>query len=226
MALRREAIITRIRSMTGVRLIPANLSSFQREICGDNSEFGSHMASQAVQLRKSVLETRIELPPKELDQIHDRPLRAHHATVAKPQRRCSSRETECMVSAMTDDERAIRELVNVWLAASKAGDLQTILSLMTNDVIFMVPGRRPFGKEAFAAASQEMQNVSMEGISDIQEIQVLGDWAYLRNYIEMVVTPPNGAPVRRSGYTLTILRKGSDGRWRLARDANLLTEAK
>jgi len=76
MALRREAIITRIRSMTGVRLIPANLSSFQREICGDNSEFGSDMASQAVQLRKSVLETRIELPPKELDQIHDRPLRA------------------------------------------------------------------------------------------------------------------------------------------------------
>jgi len=131
-----------------------------------------------------------------------------------------------MASTMTDDERAIRELVNVWLAASKAGDLQTILSLMTNDVIFMVPGRRPFGKEAFAAASQEMQNVSMEGISDIQEIQVLGDWAYLRNYIEMVVTPPNGAPLRRSGYTLTILRKESDGRWRLARDANLLTEAK
>jgi uncharacterized protein (TIGR02246 family) len=127
---------------------------------------------------------------------------------------------------MTDDERAIRELVNVWLAASKAGDLQTILSLMTDDVIFMVPGRRPFGKEAFAAASQGMQNVTMEGASDIQEIQVLGDWAYLRNYIEMVVTPPNGAPVRRSGYTLTILRKESDGRWRLARDANLLTEAK
>jgi uncharacterized protein (TIGR02246 family) len=126
---------------------------------------------------------------------------------------------------MTDDERAIRELVDVWLAASKAGDLQTVLSLMTEDVVFMVPGRRPFGKEAFAAASQGMQNVSMEGTSDIHELQVLGDWAYLRNYIEMVVTPPNGAPVRRSGYTLTILRKESDGRWRIARDANLLTQA-
>jgi len=31
-----------------------------------------------------------------------------------------------------------------------------------------------------------------------------------------------GKPVRRSGYTLTILRKERDGRWRLARDANLL----
>ncbi|MFL6824323.1 MAG: YybH family protein [Xanthobacteraceae bacterium] len=130
-----------------------------------------------------------------------------------------------MRSTMTDDERAIRELVDVWLAASKAGDLQTVLSLMTDDVVFMVPGRRPFGKEAFAAASQGMQNVSMEGTSVIHELQVLGDWAYLRNYIEMVVTPPNGAPVRRSGYTLTILRKESDGRWRLARDANLMTQA-
>jgi len=123
---------------------------------------------------------------------------------------------------MSDDERAIRELVDTWLTASKAGDLATVLSLMTDDVIFMVPGREPFGKEAFAAASEGMKNVRIEGSSDIQEIQVLGDWAYLRNYIEMTVWPPDGGkPVRRSGYTLTILRQERDGRWRLARDANL-----
>jgi uncharacterized protein (TIGR02246 family) len=51
---------------------------------------------------------------------------------------------------------------------------------------------------------------------------VLGDWAYLRNFIEITVTLPGGAPVRRSGYALTILRKESDGRWRLTRDANLV----
>ena len=124
---------------------------------------------------------------------------------------------------MTDDEHAIRNLVDTWLAASKAGDLPTVLSLMTDDVIFMVPGRQPFGKEAFAAASEGMKNVRIEGRSDIQEIQIFGDWAYLRNYIEMAVTPSDGNRVRRSGYTLTILRKGQDGRWRLARDANLLT---
>jgi uncharacterized protein (TIGR02246 family) len=56
----------------------------------------------------------------------------------------------------------------------------------------------------------------------IQEIEVRGDWAYLRNYIEMTVWPPDGGkPVRRSGYTLTLLRQERDGRWRLARDANL-----
>ena len=125
---------------------------------------------------------------------------------------------------MTNDERDIRELVDRWMAASKAGDLPVVLSLMTEDVIFMVPGQPPFGKQAFAKASEGMKDVRIEGTSDIQEIQVVGDWAYLRNHLTMTVTPPGGAkPMRRSGYTLTILRKEADGKWRLARDANLLT---
>lgn len=125
---------------------------------------------------------------------------------------------------MTNDERAIRELIATWMAASQAGDTETVLGLMTDDVIFMVPGREPFGKEAFAAASQAMKGVRMEGTNDIRELNVLGEWAYLRSHIAMTMTPPGGAPMRRAGYTLTILRKGADGRWRLARDANLLSK--
>ena len=124
---------------------------------------------------------------------------------------------------MTDDERAIRELVATWMTASQTGDIDTVLGLMTDDVVFMVPGREPFGKEAFAAASKGMTGVRMEGSNDIRELVVLGDIAYLRNHIALTITPPGGEPTRRAGYTLTILHKGQDGRWRLARDANLLT---
>jgi uncharacterized protein (TIGR02246 family) len=127
---------------------------------------------------------------------------------------------------MTDDERAIRDLVATWMAASQAGDTATVLSLMADDVIFQVPGREPFGKEAFAAASAGIKNVRIEGSSEIRELRVLGDWAYLRNYITITVTPPGGRPVKRAGYTLTILRKEANGKWLLARDANLLAEVK
>ena len=120
-----------------------------------------------------------------------------------------------------DDEAAIRNLVETWMAASKVGDIATVLSLMADDVIFMVPGREPFGREAFAAASDAMKNVRIEGSAEIRELKVLGDWAYIRNYLDMTITPEGGEPVKRSGWTLTILRK-QDGRWRLARDANLL----
>jgi len=64
----------------------------------------------------------------------------------------------------------------------------------------------------------------MEGANDIREIKVLGDWAYIRNHIAITMTPPGGTPVKRAGWTLTLLRKEPDGRWVLARDANLLTK--
>jgi uncharacterized protein (TIGR02246 family) len=124
---------------------------------------------------------------------------------------------------MTDDESAIRQVVETWMAASKSGDLATVLTLMTDDAIFMVPGQEPFGKDAFAAAAQSMADAQMEGTSEILELQVVGNWAFIRNRIDISATLRGGDRIRRSGYTLTLLRKEADGRWRLARDANLLT---
>jgi uncharacterized protein (TIGR02246 family) len=109
------------------------------------------------------------------------------------------------------------------MSATKAGDVATVLGLMSDDVVFMVPGAEPFGKEAFAAALKGLGTMTIEGRSDIRELEVLGDIAWLRNHIDMTATTADGKTIRRSGYTLTILRKGADGRWRLSRDANLLT---
>lgn len=122
----------------------------------------------------------------------------------------------------SNDERAIRELVNEWLVASEKGDLDTMLGLLADDVVFMVSNKEPFGKEAFAAANRQMKDSHIEAISDIKEIKVLGDWAWMRNHLQVTVTPPNGEATRLAGYVLTILRKTPDG-WVIARDANLLT---
>jgi uncharacterized protein (TIGR02246 family) len=124
---------------------------------------------------------------------------------------------------MDEDERAIGDVVNTWMEASRAGDVETILGLMTDDVLFMTPSREPFGKGDFRATSESMRDVRMDGRAEVREIEVLGDWAWIRNHIDLTLTPPEGEPLRRSGYTLTILRKGDDGRWRLFRDANLVT---
>ena len=125
---------------------------------------------------------------------------------------------------MTDDERAIRELVATWMSASKAGDTETVLSLIADDAVFMVVGQEPFGKDAFRAASQPRKDTAIDGTSDIRELEVLGDWAWLRNYLTVTVTPPGGQPIRRAGWTLTILRKTQAGKWVLVRDANLMTK--
>jgi ketosteroid isomerase-like protein len=60
-----------------------------------------------------------------------------------------------------------------------------------------------------------MKDFRMEGHRDIQEIEILGKHAYIRNHLEITLTKAGDAPKRMSGYTMGILRKESDGRWRL-----------
>ena len=126
---------------------------------------------------------------------------------------------------MTEDEKAIRRLVADWFEATKRGDLDAVLALMTDDVVFLVPGKPPMmGKPAFAAASRAQAahgQPSFDGESTIQEISVHGEWAWMWSRLAVSITPPGGQAVVRSGHTLTILRK-EGGRWLLARDANLL----
>jgi uncharacterized protein (TIGR02246 family) len=124
---------------------------------------------------------------------------------------------------MEADETAIRELVNRWMDASREGDTETVLGLMAEDVVFMVVGHEPFGKEEFVAASAAMKDMRIDGNSDIRELKVMGDWAYARSYIDLTVTPKTGQAVRRAGYALTLFRKERDGRWVLTRDANMVT---
>ena len=137
----------------------------------------------------------------------------------------ASRCTETLQRPLTvtDDERAIRELVDTWMAASRRGDVETVLGLMTDDIVFMTPGREPFGKAEFRAQSEAMSGVELDGRAEIREIRVLGDWAWIRNHIDLTVTPPDAEPVHRAGYTLSLLQKGGDGKWRLTRDANLVS---
>jgi uncharacterized protein (TIGR02246 family) len=130
---------------------------------------------------------------------------------------------------MQSDEDQIRQLVATWLEASKAGDTDRVLSLMSEDVVFLLPGREPMRKDEFAAASRSQGSAGapeIDGRSEIQEITVAGDWAFMWTRLTVIVTPPEGAePIERAGHTLTVLKK-ERGKWLLHRDANLLTPVK
>ena len=112
---------------------------------------------------------------------------------------------------MSDDERTLREVMASWMAASSAGDVPKVLSLMADDAVFLVPGRPPFGKEEFAAESQAMRDVRLEGTNEIEELKVIGDWAFCISRVAVTVTPRDGPPFRRAGHTLTLFRRGPSG---------------
>jgi uncharacterized protein (TIGR02246 family) len=128
---------------------------------------------------------------------------------------------------MESDEEQIRKVVSTWMAATKAGDVDTVLGLMTDDAVFLVPGKPVMRKSEFAAAARAQAQggaPTFDGRSEIQEIQVSGDWAFMWSRLTVVATPPQGAPTTRTGHTLTVFQR-QGGRWLLARDANLLAPA-
>jgi uncharacterized protein (TIGR02246 family) len=124
------------------------------------------------------------------------------------------------------DKQQILHVITTWIKASAEGDLDTVLSLMAEDVVFLQPGQPPMrGRAAYATASRSMEGkIRIAGRPDVQEIQIAGDFAFCWNYLSLTLTPlPDGAPMHRAGNILSVFRREPDGRWALFRDANLLT---
>jgi uncharacterized protein (TIGR02246 family) len=126
-----------------------------------------------------------------------------------------------------NDEQKIKDVINAWIEASLAEDVDRVLSLMAEDVVFLQSGQQPMrGRAAFAAASRAGARKFrlVEGKPQVQEIRIVGDYAYCWNYLDITIQPlPEGQPVRRAGHILSVFRKEADGNWVLFRDANMLT---
>jgi uncharacterized protein (TIGR02246 family) len=133
------------------------------------------------------------------------------------------------MSQPTDDQDAkqIRALIDAWCEASAAGDLPALFNLMTHDVVFLTPGRAPMRRDEFAVQFRAaIEMVTIECRPNVQEITVSSDLAVCWNLLEVSFTPIEGGETRKhAGNVLTAFRRGSDGQWRIWRDANLLTPA-
>ena len=127
---------------------------------------------------------------------------------------------------MHADERAIRTLIDTWMQATAAGDLARLGTLMAEDVVYLQPNQPPMrGRDEFMKRLQgALGHIRITATSDIQEIHISGDLAYCWNHLTVTMIPLRGGePKRHTGHVLSVLRRGMDGNWVIARDANLLT---
>src|SRR4029079_13728832 len=102
-------------------------------------------------------------------------------------------------------------------------DTTAVVARVTDDGIFRTPGGEPFGKDEFRARAHSLGSVEVDGRAEGREVAVAGDCAWMRNRLETRMTNAEGKTVTRAGWTLTVLKLCDDGRWRLFRDANLVT---
>ena len=129
---------------------------------------------------------------------------------------------------MNADEQAIRNLVASWHRATAAGDVDAVLALMADDVIFLVAGQPPMrGRGTFEQGLRKLLSEHrIYSSGEIQEVVVSGDLAYCWSMLNVHLTPlGGGAETSRRGNALSILRKQANGSWFVVRDANLLSAA-
>jgi uncharacterized protein (TIGR02246 family) len=114
-----------------------------------------------------------------------------------------------------------------WRRLTAEGNLDGLLSLLTDDVVFLTPGNPPISKEDFAKGFREVSGKArIETKQDVKEIWSSGDIATAWSHLTVVLTPKEGGKTSEaSGYVLTVFRRSAAGKWLLARDANLVAGA-
>ncbi len=124
----------------------------------------------------------------------------------------------------TDDIEAISALFASVIPLISSDGVDGLFTLYTDDVVLMVPDSWTdldrqeavaFYTEGLDWGKPDPDNYSIT----IDEVVVMGDWAYVRTTSKGQVVPASGDPAFSQGSRhVSILRRQPDGAWKIARD--------
>jgi uncharacterized protein (TIGR02246 family) len=122
------------------------------------------------------------------------------------------------------DDSGVRKVCAAWVDAMNAKDSARLLSMVTDDVVFLPPGLSIItGKKAveamYAAFFPQFSKVELQ--ATIVELRIAGDWAFAwGNEILTLMPAVGGAPIQARSRGMSILARQSDGSWKFARAMN------
>jgi ketosteroid isomerase-like protein len=115
------------------------------------------------------------------------------------------------VSLSAQDETGIRATLEAWKQAGLAGDWPTFFGQFTEDAVWIGPSGPP--REGLAAIKADKWVPAREEELVPLQIDGRGDLAFARGKLSLLLP---GQTTKREGTFLTILRKQSNGSWRMA----------
>ena len=146
------------------------------------------------------------------------------AAVLLTQIACSSNKQQSNQAASASDLEAINQLHQRDVEASKAWDIETLVSLWTDDIVSIPQyGDAVVGKEANRNALLKLKQASsdidiVEYDLSFKEVKVTGDWAYEWGTFSGTVKPKDGGETSKSsGKLFRVLKREADGSWKVAR---------
>ena len=132
---------------------------------------------------------------------------------------CSSKK-----DGTSADMDAINALHQRDMEASRKWDVDTLVSLWADDIVTLSQGEPPMiGKEANRAAIIRLRDDSRDVqiadyILSFNEVKIVGDWAFEWGTYSGTVRPIRGGEaIRTTGNVIRVLKKDSDGAWKIAR---------
>lgn len=128
---------------------------------------------------------------------------------------------------MSKEELNIKKLWSEWRKAIKAGDIEKLAGLVTEDAEFWAHGAAPLiGRESVKQVFKSFfQKYDSDQEFVCQELIVMGKWAFARGMEINRLTPRAGGDMKiykQRGFSL--MRKGTDGNWRFARGMSNLPQ--
>src|SRR5205807_7725684 len=102
-----------------------------------------------------------------------------------------------------------------WRRLTAEGNLDGLLSLLADDVVFLTPGNPPITKEDFAAGFRKVSaKARIESTQEVRDIRASGDIAYAWSHLSVILIPKEGGEkAESSGYVLSVFRMSPSGRW-------------
>ncbi len=125
-----------------------------------------------------------------------------------------------MKTMQPDDREQIRQMYLATTRLLKAGDIQTLATYYTDDAIQFPPNRPPLEgwSEISASLENELSGIIFNSTLDVREVVITGDSGYAWGHFQAVITPMSGQTRSvTSGSFLDVLRRHTDGSWRIAR---------
>ena len=129
---------------------------------------------------------------------------------------CQAYEEKPTVDIEADVE-AIKSLSDEIMKAYNEGDLEALTAIVAEDVVFMPPGEPALiGKEAMRNW-HDFDKISIDVNITVEEVQVLGDWAFMRDiWIGTVTQKESGEKFELNNKSLILLRRQPDGTWKMS----------
>jgi ketosteroid isomerase-like protein len=124
--------------------------------------------------------------------------------------------------ARREDFEAIEEIHRRDVEATKAGDTETLKSLMDEQCVVFPPDCEPtngqiYLDQVWPSSTDESQPEILELVQDWQELCVFGDFAYEQGVVRYTVREAGGQVIRETQQLIRILRRQLNGAWRVYR---------